>query len=229
MYFALIIAAVAVVAILVTGISVLLLWVGSRGKFMFLDNVVNRRERVAEPWREYRTHGNSLFLWKLVYGLVCIAVLLFLVALAAISVVVPCVRAGTFVLSCIPWIVTVLLLMLVFLVIAGFIGRFLEDFIVPIMYKSNVSATKAWNIFMGLLKGNSWKFVVYVLFYLVLQMAAGVIIVALVVLTCCCAGCLLLIPYVGTVLLLPVSVFFRTYSIQYLAQYGPEFRQVARP
>jgi hypothetical protein len=46
----------------------------------------------------------------------------------------------------------------------------------------------------------------------------------------------MIIPYIGTVLLLPVAVFKRSYSIYYLAQYGPPYdvfsphsvRQIAR-
>ena len=40
--------------------------------------------------------------------------------------------------------------------------------------------------------------------------------------TCCCAACLFALPYVGTVILLPVHVFIRSYSLYYLAQYGRE-------
>ena len=41
--------------------------------------------------------------------------------------------------------------------------------------------------------------------------------------TCCIAGCLMAIPYIGAVLLLPVFVFRRAYSLYYMQQYGPEF------
>jgi len=51
----------------------------------------------------------------------------------------------------------------------------------------------------------------------------GFIVVAAVLVTCCIAGCLLALPYLGTVLLLPVLVFKRGYSIHYLAQYGPDY------
>jgi hypothetical protein len=44
-----------------------------------------------------------------------------------------------------------------------------------------------------------------------------------VLVTCCCAGCLLLLPYLGTVLLLPVLVFKRAYPLYFLAQFGPEY------
>ena len=42
--------------------------------------------------------------------------------------------------------------------------------------------------------------------------------------TCCLGACLLIIPFVGTVALLPVPVFFRAYSLEYMAQFGPEYR-----
>jgi hypothetical protein len=60
-------------------------------------------------------------------------------------------------------------------------------------------------------------------------MAIGVMILALVLVTCCCAGCLLAIPYLGTVLLLPVLVFKRSYSLYYLAQYGREYDALSSP
>jgi hypothetical protein len=45
----------------------------------------------------------------------------------------------------------------------------------------------------------------------------------IVLLTCCIACCFLAIPYVGTVLLLPVFAFKRSYSLHYLAQFGSEY------
>ena len=52
--------------ILLIAFLVLLTWLSSRGKFMFLDNVVHDRAKVTKPWYDFREHGNSLFLWRLV-------------------------------------------------------------------------------------------------------------------------------------------------------------------
>jgi hypothetical protein len=38
--------------------------------------------------------------------------------------------------------------------------------------------------------------------------------------TCCCLACILAIPVVGTVAVLPLLVFKRAYSLYYLRQYG---------
>jgi hypothetical protein len=39
------------------------------------------------------------------------------------------------------------------------------------------------------------------------------------VLTCCIVG----LPYVGTVILLPLYVTYRIFSLEFLAQFDPEF------
>jgi hypothetical protein len=54
-------------------------------------------------------------------------------------------------------------------------------------------------------------------------MAIGIIVLLAILATCCIAGCLLLLPFLGTVLLLPVLVFKRAYPLYYLAQYGPQY------
>src|SRR5882762_3989633 len=50
------------------GIAIVLvfLWVGSRGRFIFTDCIVRNRAAIAEPWREFRREGDSMFLFSLV-------------------------------------------------------------------------------------------------------------------------------------------------------------------
>ena len=56
-----------------------------------------------------------------------------------------------------------------------------------------------------------------------LSLVTGLLVFAVVIATCCIAGCLMALPYLGTVLLLPVLVFNRAYALHYLAQFGPTF------
>ena len=58
------------IALIVVVVTVVVTWVQSRGKFMLLDNVVNNRALVGQPWKEFRSEGNSLFLWSLVFSLI---------------------------------------------------------------------------------------------------------------------------------------------------------------
>jgi hypothetical protein len=209
--------------VVIVGLSMLILWIKSRGRFMFLDNVVNDRAEVQHPWRVFAQHGTSLFWWTFVYGLVCVLVAVLLLALTVASAVQPCLRAGQFTPAAVPGMIVCGLLWIVFGTVTAYIGRFLNDFIVPIMYRHDLTAREAWGRFLPLFRAHAGGFIVYGLMVLLLAITAGIAILGVVVITCCLAGCIMAIPYVGTVFLLPVPVFFRLYSLEYLEQYGPEF------
>jgi hypothetical protein len=103
------------------------------------------------------------------------------------------------------------------------IAKLTTDFVVPIMFLRGKKCLEGWGELLGLLSAGVGNFVVYLLFQLVLGVAIGALVVAVVLVTCCTAGCLLMIPYLGTVLFLPVLVFKRSYSLHYLAQFGREY------
>ena len=211
------------VVILLLVVGLVVLWLRSRGKFMFLDNLVNERALVSHPWEVFREHGNSLFKWTFVYSLLCSLVALALFALAIYGVAVPCFQARAFVPATIPVIILCGLAWLVFGLVAALIGRFLEDFVIPVMYRQDLTATEAWGQVMKLIRANFWRFVLYGLFYWLLSTGAGLAVMAVVLITCCTAACLLALPYLGAVVMLPVTVFFRYYSVEYLSQFGPDF------
>ena len=50
----------AIIAAIVIVVVVLLTWVQSRGKLMFLDNVINNRALVGQPWKRDGTDGPTL-------------------------------------------------------------------------------------------------------------------------------------------------------------------------
>ncbi len=216
------------VVILVIGfaIGIVLTWLSSRGRFMFLHCVAENKAQVTFPWRQYRRQGNSLFLFRVALmfaGLFCFGILI------AAGVVLGIVfgRGG----SPGPIILIVAVFILLFIplaIIFGVIGKFLKDFVVPIMYVNNSTCMEGWRRFTLLLSGNKARFALYILFQIVIGMAIGTIVLVVVLVTCCCAACILGIPYIGTVLMLPLLVFERSYSLYYLAQYGSGFDVFAR-
>ena len=58
----------AVLLVLGIAIWVLLIWVSSRGRFMFLHCVALDKADVAAPWREFAREANSLFWFRLAVG-----------------------------------------------------------------------------------------------------------------------------------------------------------------
>lgn len=214
-----------IIAGFVVGVAlwVLLIWLSSRGKFMFLHCVVTNTAEVKNPWRKFSRQGNSLFVFRLVAGLICFLCLV-LLAGSSIILIVLCVTGRIY--AIVPAVVA--LIFLVPVTIAGSIAvallfKFTDDFVVPIMFLSAARCTDAWGKFLQILSVNKARFLLYILFQIAIATVIGAIVAAAVCLTCCCAACILTIPYIGTVLLLPLLVFSRSYSLLYLRQFGPAF------
>jgi hypothetical protein len=106
-------------------------------------------------------------------------------------------------------------------IVLSLIKKFTTDFVVPIMFLRTSNCLEAWREFLVVLSANKGRFALYILFQLVIGVAIGLSVLILGCVTCCCATCLLSIPYLGTVLLLPVFIFYRSYSLYYMRQYGP--------
>jgi hypothetical protein len=217
-----------VVVLLLVVFWLLILWLSSRGKFMFLHCVALDTAEVEVPWIKFAGAANSLFRFRLVAGLIGMILMLPLLALLAVIILRMVLQGEPDVAGVMSAIGLGLGLLLVSLVFA-LIHKFLVDFVVPIMFLRGGSCLAAWREFGGLLAANAGKFTVYILFQIVLAMAIGALVVMVILVTCCIAGCLMAVPFVGTVLLLPVLVFKRAYPLYYLAQYGPQYNVFPAP
>jgi hypothetical protein len=211
------------VLLLVTVLWLVLLWLSSRGKFMFLAGVARNRSEVVAPWRESADLGNSLMLWRVGYAVVFSV--LFVVLLAAGGTVLWLAWGQ---LSALVGTAIGCGLLVVALGLTGLlVSLALDDFVVPLMYRYQLKATAAWGYFLSLLGLHAKGFLLYVVMRVLIGCAVGVLLVTLTLLTCCCAGCLMSIPYIGTVLQLPVLVFNRSFSLAFLEQFHPDYRIMA--
>jgi len=223
------IAPLAVGLILVSAaIWLVVMWLSSRGRFMFLHCVAANAAEVREPWARFAGAANSLFLFRLVISLIGLVVMLPLVGGLLLVVLRmefrEAVSPGGLLLA----------VGLVFVLIAAgivfwIIGRLTRDFVVPLQFLRRGRCLDAWRELGGLMRGNVGNLVLYFLFRIVLAIAIAVVVVGMVLVTCCIAGCLFALPYLGTVLLLPILVFERAYSLHYLAQFGPDYDVFAPP
>jgi hypothetical protein len=212
----------AALLLLMVALGLLFNWLSSRGKFMFLHCVALNRAEVVVPWNQFTREANSLFWFRLGLGLVSMIATLPLVAFVVIPIV-GMVKAGAANAAGIA-ISSVSLLLVIALGITFFVIRKLTmDFVVPIMFLRRHKCMESWRELRGLFSGNVGNFILYFLFQIVLGMVIGIMVLIVVIATCCIAGCFMAIPYLGTVLLLPVHVFNRAYSLYYLAQFGREF------
>jgi hypothetical protein len=211
------------VLIIIIAIVMVCLWLSSRGKFMFLHCVAENKAEVKLPWHKFRNQGNSLFLFRLVVGLISFISVILLVGIMIIPIVLLTRSAAYAAPPMIAGIVLLVLVLVSVVVVFSLIFKFTEEFVVPVMYLRGSMCMDAWSEFWSILKTNKARFALYILFQIVIAIAIGIIILALALVTCCCACCFMVIPYIGTVFLLPILVFGRSYSLCYLAQYGPQY------
>jgi hypothetical protein len=204
-------------------VTLVLLWVSSRGKFVFLDNLVQERAAIIAPWRRYARLGDSLFLWRLGYGLALL--LLFGVIFAPLFLVSAGIRHwdgfGIFGVVAAMGSIT---FGLVVGIVAAYVALFLEGFVVPLMYQRGITATAAWRLVGSLVRRHPAEFLLVGLLVgaAALLVAACVFIVGLA--TCCLLFFALAVPYLNALLLLPLSSVFRLYTVEFLEQFGEEYR-----
>lgn len=200
----------------------LCLWLSSRGKFMFLDGVVRNRAAVVAPWRRYGAAGNALFLFRVLLGLVGLA--LVVATLAAAGLLTWLRFEGD--LSNPPFVFGLILLLSGLIATAlafSLVALVVNDFLVPLMYLRNGGVRASWGELMDLFSARPGPFILYFLMRIVI----GLIMAGLVLLTCCLTCCCVMVPYVGTVILLPLAVFLRAYSVCFLGQFGPRYERFA--
>ena len=207
--------------ILLIAVFILLTWLSSRGKFMFLDNVVHDRALVVKPWEDNKELGNSLFLWRLTYGFIVLVVFLALIGYFFSSLY------DMYTYDAIAENVMTLvgfgLLLLAMIITTAYISLFLNDFVVPIMYKQSIKSMPAWGEFISLFSQHAGYFVLYGLLIFVLSILVFISVIILGVFTCCIGFIFLVLPYISSVVLLPISYTYRAFSVQFLEQFGPDF------
>ncbi|NIO48503.1 MAG: hypothetical protein GTN73_03550 [Candidatus Aminicenantes bacterium] len=203
-------------------IAVIFIWLSSRGTFMFLDNVIHDKAEIARPWKLYRLEGNSLFLWRLVFILIC--TMLFASYIIFFFITASHLYKGSYYERVPVFLIVVMsFLFILTAVVIGFISMFLNSFVAPIMYKNNIKTTQAWSRFLSLFKRYPLHFILYGLIVFVLAILSVIFIAVAGLLTCCVGFLLLIIPYIGTVITLPIWYIFRAFSLEFLAQFGPKY------
>jgi len=207
---------------------VLFIWLSSRGRFMFLHCVAFDRAEVEAPWRRYAREANSLFWFRLVLSVVAMIIILPLAALVGFAVF-RMVRAGS---PSAPGLAIAIgsgLAVIAAAIVFALIEKLTTDFVVPIMSLRGKTCRLAWAELRTLLSDNLGNLILYLLFQILLAIVIGVTLLFVILVTCCIAGCLFSLPYLGTVLLLPVFCFSRAYSLHYLAQFGSQYDVFAPP
>jgi hypothetical protein len=211
----------AVLAVLVIlAITLTLFWLGARGQFMFLDNIVRNRGAVEWPWTNYSREANSVF-WLYVQFILLSFVLLLPIFVAAIFLCIPLFQQNRMPHGSELTALIVLGVLYVLISLAiNLVLFFFREFGVPIMFRQRVSARSALTASLNLVLLHPGSVCLFLLLRLAIFIGLAVICVIVCIATCCC---LYQIPYLGTLFILPVLVFTRCFTLDCLAQFGPQY------
>ena len=195
--------------IFIVALAVLLLWLNARARFIFTDCIVRDRGAIVEPWHEYHEEGNSYFILNLLVAFCSLLIfgglgLLFLASWYWHHPLLP---------------LAVLILIAVILGLAAAVVSLVLKLIVPVMYRQRCGAADAFLQVWNLVLDRPGLFILYVLFYLVLLIAAAMIGCIATCVTCCAA----MLPYIGTVILLPVVTVLFAFPLCFLRQFGEQY------
>jgi hypothetical protein len=210
-----IIALIAVVFLIVFLVVLVLSWIKARGVFIFTDCVVHNRAAIVEPWKEFRREGNSFFLFTWLIVLLFLAI----VAVAALAFILPIILAGKDANLRNVSVIIGLSLFCAIVFSAAIVWSLIAHFMVPIMYRRRCRAALAFRASVSLIMTYPAPIILYFLFLILLVIGCGVIGCVTTCLTCCIAA----LPYVGTVILLPIFVLLRSFLLRFLRQFGSDY------
>lgn len=196
-------------------VIVVLMWLGCRGQFMLVDNLVKGTALVKAPWKEFKGPANSFFgFYLVIFGASLVALLGFGGAGFAYYKLVPYAETWGY------WTPAVLggLVFIAVFVVFGVVMFFIREFGVLWMYKNGGTAWAASRQVLALGGQHPVDFILYLIIRIVIAIATALLGCVAGCLTCCLG----FLPYVGSVLLLPLTTFRVWYSVECFAGLGPD-------
>jgi hypothetical protein len=209
-----VVALIAVGALIILALVLVLAWVGARGRFIFTDCIVRNRAAIVAPWKEFHAEANSFF----IVSVLAVLTLILFAIIGVLGLALPLIlhgngsRPGTALLIA-------FCVFLFFLACLAFGFALTLQLMVPVMYRQRCRAMDAFGQTVRIMSAYSGPVLLYMLFFLVLVIGAAMISCGVTCATCCIAA----IPYVGTVILLPIPVTLSAFSLLFLRQFGPDY------
>ena len=214
---AVIVAAVAAAVLtVVIGFMAVVLWLNSRGVFMYVDNVASGRADFERPWREHATRAASYFAWSFGLALATMVGCLLLLAAGVVAVVALVSGPRGSGLAAGLGLAAILVLFLGLILVASLASVALHDFVAPLQIRAGVGCGAGIRLLRDLVRAQPGAFVIYVLLKILFSIVAGVVLLVAACFTCCCA----LLPVVMQTALQPLFYFERAWPLFLLRQLG---------
>jgi hypothetical protein len=206
--------AVAVLVLLVAVIAVVV-WIGSRATFVYIEDVASGRAELSRPWRAHAERANSYFAWRFGLAAALLVALALLVAFAAAAALLIS-RGGSSAAAGAILLVVLVPAFVLGLVAGGLGAMALRDFVAPLQVHGQTSCGAAITLLTTLVRTYPLAFVLYVILKIVFEVVRGMVLVVGACLTLCC----ILLPVVTQTALQPLFFFERAWSLYLLRQMG---------
>jgi hypothetical protein len=202
--------------VVVVAVVALMLWIGSRATFVYIDDVATGRAEVSRPWAAHAERANSYFAWRFGLAAAFLGAIAVLAAVAVATVVL--IARGGFPGAGLGAVVLIVLVLVFFLLLlaGGLSAIALRDFVAPLQMFTGTSCGPAVRILVGLVRTHPVPFLLYVLLKVVFGVAQGILLLLAACFTCCC----ILLPVVTQTALQPLFFFERAWSLCLLRQMG---------
>lgn len=213
------------VGLFAIGLWVAIVFLNTRGAFLLLDNVVTGRAAIVRPWNRHAALADDLFLFRLKLGFAFLG----LVGLPLLSgfgsialwswlqpdatLLVPVAVAVTLVCA---------FVVLSFTAVYHLALTVVYDIVVPVMFVRRCTVSSALRFFANVACEVPRAVLSYALLRVGLGLAVGTIGLLVSALFCCVQW----IPFVDTVLLLPLIVFMRAFSLHFVAGLDPDLARL---
>jgi len=166
--------------LLIVGLSLVMLYVSSVFRFIFLESVITNETRIRESWHRNRAEGLSFFWWRLGFGTLAFLFVAIVVGLPAALIILPMSGGpggppgATSIVGMVLGVLVAIGLGLIAAVVLGVINALTRDFVVPLMYLRRIPVLAAWRQCWGLVTGHKGGFVVYFLMKAVAAFVSGI-------------------------------------------------------
>lgn len=210
---------IALIVLFVTGLIVVMMWLGARFKFIWLHALIHNDVAVRRPFREYRKEGDSIFKLSLVVG----SLVLVFMGVLGLWIAGSAAWAGIFrqdIAMTAGALTSLIMAVVIFLAAVVFVAIwnvFVEHFVIPIMLLDRQTYLPSWNKFSAIYKNQRGDFWVYLLVFLglgiVCSVLEGVVFIGVILAGVLLGGVIYGIGYLVFALLLKAKILFLGFAI----------------
>jgi len=165
----------------IVGLAVFLimLYVNSIFRFIFMESVITTETRIWESWHRNKAEGMAYMWWRIGFGLASLLLVALLVGVPVTILVIfilgPA-KGGGF--AAVGGAIVLGLVAIFFAVICalviGLTNAITRDFVLPLMYLRRIGSIAGWRAFWPILCGNKLGFLIYFLLKFVMAIAAWI-------------------------------------------------------